>query len=82
MTYYWILCRSLTHAQRAAALLERKGITALISRAPQGADPRGCGHAVKVKRQVADAVQILRAAKIPIGKILKQQGADFQEVEL
>lgn len=82
MKYYWILCRSLTHAQRAAALLERKGITALISRAPQGSDPRGCGHAVKIKSKLREAIQILRDAKIPFGKILEQQGALMQEVEL
>ncbi len=82
MRTYWILCRSLTHAQRAAALLERKGITALISRAPQDADPRGCGHAVKIKKRLDEAVQILRDAKIPFGKVLEQQGSVFQEVQL
>ena len=82
MTYHWILCRSLTHAQRAAALLERKGITALISRAPQGTDPRGCGYAVKVKKRIDDALQILRDARVPIGKILEQKGSVFQEVQL
>lgn len=82
MSVIWVLCRSLTYAQRAAALLERKGITALISRAPQGADPRGCGHAVKIRKRAPEAVKILRDAQIPIGKILEQQGSVLREVEL
>ena len=33
---YLIMCRSLTSAQKSAALLERKGISASVIKAPQG----------------------------------------------
>ena len=35
MVYYLIICRSLTYAQRTAAVLERAGITARILRSPK-----------------------------------------------
>ncbi|MBR5094258.1 MAG: DUF3343 domain-containing protein [Oscillospiraceae bacterium] len=83
MGQIWILCRSLTYAQRAAELLERKGITATVSRAPQGSDPRGCGHAVTVRKRGPEAVKILRDAHLPFGKLLARgEDGGYREVEL
>ena len=45
MPQYWISFRSLTHAQRAARFLEKSGITATVTRLPQGVSPKGCGYA-------------------------------------
>ena len=36
MMQYLIMCRSMTYAQRSAALLERSGISAKVVKAPQG----------------------------------------------
>ncbi len=61
MVYYLIICRSLTYAQKTAAVLERAGITAHIMRAPKLVSESGCSHAVKVsERNLMDALQILK----------------------
>lgn len=60
MVYYLIICRSLTYAQRTAAVLERAGITAHILRAPKSIDSEGCSHAVKVsERNLSLALTLL-----------------------
>ena len=61
LVYYLIICRSLTYAQKTAAVLERAGITAHIMRAPKNISESGCSHAVKVsERHLADALQVLK----------------------
>ncbi len=61
MVYYLIICRSLTYAQKTAAVLERAGITAHIMRAPKILSESGCSHAVKVaERNLTDALQTLK----------------------
>lgn len=66
MVYYLIVCRSLTYAQRTAAVLERAGITARILRSPKSITGEGCSHAVKVsERHLADALVLLRRADLP-----------------
>lgn len=81
MTQYWILCRSLTHAQRAAALLERRGYTATLTRAPQGLSPRGCSYAVIIRKRLHDALTLLEGSGIPYGQVFeKQSSGEFQEV--
>ena len=47
-----ILCRSLTQAQRAARLLERAGIFASVTKAPQNASTRGCTYGVITPGQI------------------------------
>lgn len=60
MVYYLIVCRSLTYAQRTAAVLERAGITAHILRSPKVIDREGCSHSVKVsERNLANALLVL-----------------------
>lgn len=48
MPYYLLLSRSITHAQRMSAALERAGITARFFRPPMGLTDRGCSYAVKI----------------------------------
>lgn len=48
MLYYLVLCRSLTYAQRAAKLLERSGITAIVTKIPKNAAGSGCNYCIKV----------------------------------
>lgn len=65
MVYYLIICRSLTYAQKTAAVLERAGITAHIMRAPKLVSESGCSHAVKVsERNLMDALQILKRVRL------------------
>lgn len=83
MPQYWISFRSLTHAQRASRVLERKSITAVISRLPQGVSPKGCGYALIVRRRIHDAFHILSEAQIPSGMIFeKTERGEFREVKL
>lgn len=81
MTQYWILCRSLTHAQRAARLLERRGLTATLTRAPKGLSPKGCSYAVIIRKNVREAVTALEQNHIPFGQIFeKLESGEYREV--
>lgn len=72
MQRYLIMCRSLTYAQRASQALERAGITASISRAPQQLTGNGCGYCVSVaERHMRDALNTLSRAGTPYGKLYK-----------
>lgn len=48
MTYYLLLSRSITHAQRMSRVLERGGISARFFRPPMGLTDRGCSYAVRI----------------------------------
>ena len=48
MSYYLLLSRSITHAQRMSRTLERVGITARFFRPPMGLTDRGCSYAVRI----------------------------------
>ena len=63
MSYYLLMCRSLTYAQRTARILERYGITAIVTKGPQGLSAEGCAYCVKIsERRLADAVQAVHNA--------------------
>lgn len=58
--YYLLICRSLTHAQRTVKQLEKSGITAVVTRAPQELLPEGCGYCVKLSgRKYEQARKVL-----------------------
>ena len=81
MRQIWIMFRSLTHAQSAARLLERRGITATVMRAPQGANPKGCGYAVTIRRRIPEAIRLLDEQRLPYGKILERlDSGEYREV--
>ena len=84
MLYYLIVCRSLTHAQRTAAALERGGITARILRSPKSIAGAGCSHSVKVsQRSLPEALRILQRAELSPKRIFITAGdGSYQEVEL
>lgn len=63
MLYYLIVCRSLTYAQRTAAVLERAGISVRILRSPKSVSGEGCSHCVRISRRDLDmALVVLRRA--------------------
>lgn len=63
MPQYLLMCRSLTYAQRASRLLERSGITAIITRTPRTMAESGCGYCVKVsEKRLAVSIKILNEA--------------------
>lgn len=82
MTKYLLLCRSLTYAQRAARLLERSGISALVLRAPTGVSDSGCGYCVKVsEKRLAPALKVLREGGLgPLRVFVIGEDGSFSEV--
>ena len=67
---YIIMLRSMTFAQKAKRILERGGIFASVTKAPQAANPGGCTYGVKIgQRNRERAEQLLREAGISITKV-------------
>ena len=78
---YLILCRSLTYALKAAAVLERRGISAVIVKAPQHLRDRGCGYALSMTRRFPEAVAILQEQKLLTGRLYrKEDSGEYREV--
>lgn len=78
---YLILCRSLTYAQRAAALLQRRGIDAPILKAPMKLRERGCGYALSVTRRFREAVALLRENHLLTGRLYsRSDDGEYREV--
>ena len=77
---YLIMCKSLTNAQRASLLLERRGIGAAVVKAPQSLRAGGCGYAVSLYRRLGEAVNILRNAELLSGKVyLRGEDGNYRE---
>ena len=78
---YLIMCRSLTWAQRSAALLERGGITASVVKAPQGLSASGCGYAISIYRRFEEARNLLAKNNMINGKLFKRtENGEYQEI--
>ncbi len=78
-----IMFRSLTYAQRAARSLQRQGIPADITKAPQGTTDKGCTYCVRVADQrLSSSLNALRNEGIEHGRILQQSGSEYREVRL
>jgi len=78
---YLIMCRSLTNAQRSAAVLERKGINATVIKAPQGLSAGGCGYALSIYRKFEEASRILKSNGLLSGKrFTRLESGDYVEV--
>lgn len=76
-----ILCRSLTQAQKSAALLERRGIFAAVVKAPQTLRGNGCGYAISLHRRPEEALMLMRQNQITFGKVyLRQENGTFREM--
>lgn len=78
---YLIMCRSLTNAQRASALLERRGISAAVIKAPQGLSSGGCGYALSLYRRFDEAVILLKNSNLISGKQFRRlDSGEYTEV--
>ena len=78
---YLILCRSLTYAQKAAAALERRGISCGIVKAPQRLRDRGCGYALTLSRRFSEAVDLLREKQLLTGRLFRrEENGEYREV--
>jgi len=73
---YIIMCRSLTYAQRASRQLERAGISAFITKAPQGVTASGCSYGVSIReRALNSSLAVIKSAGIKVGKVYRQEVA-------
>ncbi len=67
-----LICRSLTTAQKGAKVLQRAGIFASVTKAPQSLNPGGCTYGVKIaQRNHQAALQTLEGAGIRIEKTIE-----------
>ena len=81
MIQYLIICRSLTHAQRTARVLERAGITAIVMRPPMEISDEGCTYCVKVsEKRMSSALIALNNANMSRGRIfmLRDDGSSSE----
>lgn len=63
MLHYLLMCKSLTYAQRALRLLERIGVSTIITKAPKSATGIGCNYCVKVsEKHLAASLKALNEA--------------------
>lgn len=78
---YLLLCRSLTYAQRSQRILERKGITAVITKAPREAAANGCSYCLRIQeRKKEAAMQVLQSAGLAPERLFFQQDGSIREV--
>ena len=84
MVHYLISCRSLTYAQRAASAIERRGISAAVTRMPKGLSRGGCAYCVRVsQRRVTEALEALKKADVHYNKVyIVHQNGETAEVAL
>lgn len=84
MIYYLLICRSLTYAQRTAKILERAGITAIVTRVPQHLSSDGCGYCVKISsKNISNALIALKNAELyPIKIYVLYADGNYGEVNL
>ncbi len=83
MNDYLLIARSVTQAQRVAAVLEGKGIRSTILRAPAALNQKGCSYALRFGGTEPEKVrQILLAAGIRPLPIYKKTGQSYEEVVL
>lgn len=81
MMQYLIMCRSMTYAQRSAAMLERAGISARVVKAPQGLSSSGCGYGVSLYRRFDEARNLLKKNELLNGKIFyRDDDEEFWEI--
>ncbi len=79
---YLIMCKSLTNAERAALLLERRGFSASVVKAPQSLRENGCGYALSLYRRLGEAVTLLQNNRLLTGKIYRRgEDGSYEEAD-
>ncbi len=84
MSYYLLLSRSITHAQRMSRVLERAGITARFFRPPMGLTDRGCSYAVRIgEGSLPAAMERLRSEGLaPMRVFYAESDGSFSETAI
>jgi len=84
MEEYLITARSVTHAQRMAQALERRGIRAVVARAPMGLTGKGCGYVLRLRgrERTTAALRLLQETGFAPTQVFCREDDGFREVEL
>ena len=84
MEEYLITARSVTHAQRMAQALERRGLHTVVARAPMGLTGKGCGYVLRLRgrERTTAALRLLREAGFAPAQVFVRQDDVYSEVEL
>jgi hypothetical protein len=84
LSYYLLLSRSITHAQRMSRVLERAGITARFFRPPMGLTDRGCSYAVRIgEGSLPAAMERLRSeGLVPMRVFYAESDGSFSETAI
>lgn len=78
-----IMFRSLTYAQRASRTLQRNGIPADITKAPQGTTDKGCTYCLRVADgRLYASLNALQRDGIEHGRILRLEEGQYREVSI
>ena len=78
-----IVCRSLTYAQRTAAVLKQAGVTAWLTRTPREISGTGCGYSVGIPRHSTDlAAEVLRQNRMEPRIYRAESSGRYREVVL
>ena len=84
MEEYLITARSVTHAQRMAQALERRGLHTVVARAPMGLTGKGCGYVLRLRgrEKAAAAGGLLREMGFSPAQVFQRWDDGYSEVEL
>lgn len=79
-----ITFRSVTPAQRAEALLHRRGISCVLRRTPKWMEAQGCGYSLRLScAHVPEALKVLEEKQVPYRKLYRQfEGENPEEMVL
>lgn len=77
MEFCLITFRSVTPAQRAEALLRRKGFSCTLRRTPKWMEEQGCGYSLQIRhRDTEEAVALLQKQRLAYRKVYLYEGGD------
>lgn len=84
MEEYLITARSVTHAQRMAQVLERRGLRVVVARAPMGLTGKGCGYVLRLRgrSRTEAALRLLREAGFVPTQVFRRRDDGYEEVEV
>lgn len=84
MEEYLITARSVTHAQRMAQVLERRGLRVAVARAPMGLTGKGCGYVLRLRgrSRTEAALRLLREAGFVPTQVFRRRDDGYEEVEV
>lgn len=84
MEEYLITARSVTHAQRMAQLLERRGLRVTVARTPMGLTGKGCGYVLRLRGQTHTeaALRLLREAGFAPAQVFCRRDDGYEEVTI